>query len=113
MPVIVAGLALQVDDNLIGPTLRCVELAGNNLELRQSIARELRLAEGGVRTVCRDLLVVEVELLAPTVQTAQSAVVRDRIAPDARHKLRKIKVIAAVQRQLCKRLRIDLACHLR
>src|SRR5438876_1423358 len=107
-----ARLRDRLDLHTGGPTLRDVEQVGDDLELRDGLAAEARLAEPGAGDLLRDLLAIEIQL-PQVVHRAGADAVADVVGGHALHELRQLHPVAALERKLLHLPPIDVSRDLR
>ncbi len=123
VPLVVAEVAVDAAVVVVGArsrdrlhldaeraALRNVEQVGDDLELGDRLAAELRLAEARPGHLLRDLLAVEIQLELPVAHARRGI---DRVGGDAFDLHRQLHPVAALQRQLFHLAAIDVAGHLR
>ena len=89
--------------------LRDVEQVGDDLELRDRLAAEARLAEAAAGHLLRDLLPVQIELELPVADARR---VVHGVGRDAAHLHRQLHPVAALERKFGHLSPVDVAAHL-
>ncbi len=110
--VVRARLGDRLDFHAGRSPLRDVEHVGDDLELGDRFAAELRLTEPGAGHLLRDLLAVEIEL-PQIVHRAGADAVADVVGGHALDQLGQLHPVASLERQLFHLSPIDVAGHLR